>query len=54
MSKLVLDCQRALNELGIQPKVTLAWVPEHEGNQSNEIESQKWTQTGFFFLNLIQ
>lgn len=36
-SKLVLDCFNALNELGSRNKVTLMWVPGHEGIEGNEI-----------------
>ena len=35
-SKLVWDCVSALNKLGERSKVTLAWVPGHEGHKGNE------------------
>ncbi|KAJ8919400.1 hypothetical protein NQ315_016493 [Exocentrus adspersus] len=35
-SRLVWDCVKALQELGSQNKLTLAWVPGHKGHKGNE------------------
>lgn len=35
-SRLVDSILSTLNELDIQNKVTLAWVPQHEGHKNNE------------------
>ena len=35
-SKLVWDCVNALNEVGSQRNLILAWVPSHEGVKGNE------------------
>jgi len=39
-SKLVFECKQRLNKLGAQNKVTLMWVPGHEGIQGNEIADE--------------
>lgn len=35
-SRLVLECKLRLNELGSQNKVTILWLPGHEGILGNE------------------
>lgn len=35
-SALVLECKQALNRLSITNRVTVRWIPGHEGHQGNE------------------
>ena len=35
-SKLVGDCIQALEKVGLANKLTVAWVPGHEGHPGNE------------------
>jgi ribonuclease HI len=44
-SKLVRDCVIALEEVGASNKLTIAWVPGHEGHEGNE-EADKLAKEG--------
>ena len=36
-NEFILNCQRALNELGTSNKLTIIWVPGHAGHEGNEM-----------------
>ena len=36
-NEFILNCQRALNDLGTSNKLTIIWVPGHAGHEGNEM-----------------